>query len=139
MRKKIPISNMCLGGCMITSKAKINIIWNFFFTPSPLQRPSKWQNVDISLRGKQCIVLRTRTFFCVLAHCVNFILEIEIKIDEDCNLEADIGPCRSSMPRYFYNSKTGKCELFTYGGCSGNRNNFETARACEKKCILGPM
>ena len=24
---------MCLGGCMITSKAKINIFWNFFFTP----------------------------------------------------------------------------------------------------------
>ena len=25
--KKIPISNVCLGGCMITSKAKINVFW----------------------------------------------------------------------------------------------------------------
>jgi len=63
----------------------------------------------------------------------------EIKVDEVCNLEADIGPCRASMPRYFFNSKSGKCELFTYGGCSGNRNNFESASECEKKCLIGKL
>ena len=64
---------------------------------------------------------------------------LEIRVDEVCNLEADIGPCRASMPRYFFNSKSGKCELFTYGGCSGNRNNFESASECEKKCLIGKL
>ena len=31
--KKIPISNVCLGGCTITSKTKINIFWKKVFTP----------------------------------------------------------------------------------------------------------
>ena len=29
--EKIPLSNVCLGGCTITLKAKINISWNFLF------------------------------------------------------------------------------------------------------------
>ncbi len=45
--KKNPISNVCLGGCTITSKTKINF----------------------SLWGKQCILLPKWTFFRVLAHC----------------------------------------------------------------------
>ena len=40
-RKKNPISNVCLGGCTITSKTKIKILG------PPLQKISK--NVDISL------------------------------------------------------------------------------------------
>ena len=35
--KKIPISNVCLGGCMITSKTKSKVFWNFSSTPSLLQ------------------------------------------------------------------------------------------------------
>ena len=44
------------------------------------------------------------------------------------------GPCRAAFPRYFYNTTSGKCELFTYGGCQGNRNNFETVTECTKEC-----
>ena len=41
-----------------------------------------------------------------------------------CKLPKVVGPCRARFPRYFYNSATGDCEKFFYGGCRGNANNF---------------
>ena len=38
--EKIPISNVCLGGCTITSKTRNNVYWNFSFTPGSLRGPS---------------------------------------------------------------------------------------------------
>ena len=51
-----------------------------------------------------------------------------------CNLPKETGPCRASIRRYFYNKDTEECEQFTYGGCRGNENNFETKEACEETC-----
>ncbi|XP_006042660.3 trophoblast Kunitz domain protein 1-like isoform X1 [Bubalus bubalis] len=44
------------------------------------------------------------------------------------------GPCKDQMTRYFYNSKTGYCEPFVYGGCEGNKNNFQTLSDCIVTC-----
>eukprot|EP00054_Salpingoeca_dolichothecata_P028024 m.209432 g.209432 ORF g.209432 m.209432 type:complete len:1116 (-) comp26104_c0_seq3:129-3476(-) len=59
----------------------------------------------------------------------------------DCNAKCDIchqpqqaGDCKAALPRYYFNTKTEKCELFSYGGCGGNDNNFKTAQECEKQC-----
>ncbi|XP_075722820.1 papilin isoform X3 [Rhipicephalus microplus] len=51
-----------------------------------------------------------------------------------CYLPKEKGPCYGHFPRYYYNSTTGTCEQFIYGGCMGNANNFETLRKCERKC-----
>jgi len=55
-----------------------------------------------------------------------------------CSLPAKGGMCRASLPRWFFNEKTGECERFVYGGCGGNRNNFaskdECTEACRRKC-----
>ena len=51
-----------------------------------------------------------------------------------CLLPADPGPCRGYFPRYFYNSKTGECERFIYGGCKGNKNNFRKKEECYDVC-----
>jgi len=55
--------------------------------------------------------------------------------DDPCQLESDIGPCRASLARYFFNSQSGKCEMFVYGGCAGNRNNFESVDDCQKNML----
>lgn len=55
-------------------------------------------------------------------------------LDPLCYLPKEVGPCRARMPRYFYNKTTQKCELFYYGGCLCNRNNFWSLKKCRSKC-----
>lgn len=55
-------------------------------------------------------------------------------VDDVCSLPLAIGPCEAAFTRYYYNSKTGQCEEFIYGGCEGNENNFEKMRQCQKAC-----
>jgi hypothetical protein len=52
----------------------------------------------------------------------------------DCSQPKATGPCMASLPRFYYNSATKKCESFIYGGCQGNGNNFETKAQCETTC-----
>ncbi|KAL4435647.1 hypothetical protein ABPG77_002610 [Micractinium sp. CCAP 211/92] len=42
--------------------------------------------------------------------------------------------CMAYIPRFFYNSTSGKCEQFIYGGCGGNKNNFESVNDCQLAC-----
>ncbi|KAM4836238.1 tissue factor pathway inhibitor isoform 2-T2 [Thomomys bottae] len=51
-----------------------------------------------------------------------------------CFLEEDPGICRGYITRYFYNNQSEQCERFKYGGCLGNRNNFETLEECKSTC-----
>nr|CAB3262578.1 uncharacterized protein LOC100180559 [Phallusia mammillata] len=51
-----------------------------------------------------------------------------------CLLPRDSGPCRGRFPKYHFNQHTQACELFTYGGCEGNANNFETPAQCQQMC-----
>ncbi|XP_033009901.1 WAP four-disulfide core domain protein 3-like [Lacerta agilis] len=51
-----------------------------------------------------------------------------------CQLPPKTGPCLAAFQRYYYNPEEKKCVLFTYGGCQGNSNNFETKEACEAAC-----
>uniref|UniRef100_M0QSB1 Tissue factor pathway inhibitor n=1 Tax=Desmodus rotundus TaxID=9430 RepID=M0QSB1_DESRO len=51
-----------------------------------------------------------------------------------CLLEQDEGICRALLLRYFYNNESKHCELFFYGGCLGNKNNFQTEEECKNTC-----
>nr|P81547.1 RecName: Full=PI-actitoxin-Axm2a; Short=PI-AITX-Axm2a; AltName: Full=Kunitz-type protease inhibitor AXPI-I; Short=AXAPI [Anthopleura aff. xanthogrammica] len=55
-------------------------------------------------------------------------------VNEDCLLPKKVGPCRAAVPRFYYNSDSGKCEGFTYGGCHANANNFKTKDECKNAC-----
>ncbi|KAK5614019.1 hypothetical protein CRENBAI_012246 [Crenichthys baileyi] len=59
-----------------------------------------------------------------------------IIFDELCALKDEPGPCKAIKDRYFFNVNSGSCELFEYGGCGGNANNFETFEECEKACVF---
>ncbi|XP_050925886.1 LOW QUALITY PROTEIN: tissue factor pathway inhibitor a [Lates calcarifer] len=56
--------------------------------------------------------------------------------NELCALKDEPGPCKAIKDRFFFNVDTGRCELFEYGGCGGNANNFETLEACEEMCVV---
>ncbi|XP_078061235.1 amyloid beta precursor like protein 2 isoform X1 [Mustelus asterias] len=51
-----------------------------------------------------------------------------------CSQEAMTGPCRAMMPRWYFNNIRKKCVRFVYGGCGGNRNNFESEEYCMAVC-----
>lgn len=53
---------------------------------------------------------------------------------EACKAEPDTGPCFGMHQRYFYNSSSMSCQLFKYGGCLGNQNNFGNERECLQRC-----
>ncbi|KAK3578488.1 hypothetical protein CHS0354_007741 [Potamilus streckersoni] len=51
-----------------------------------------------------------------------------------CSLPSDPGPCRAIIPRFYFNTKTCRCESFIYGGCQGNGNNFPSMDECVSTC-----
>ncbi|KAL4712242.1 hypothetical protein ACJJTC_011103 [Scirpophaga incertulas] len=53
----------------------------------------------------------------------------------DCRSLLITGPCRAGLPRFGFNKNTGHCQSFTYGGCGGNNNNYDTLEECQKSCI----
>ncbi|XP_064560382.1 tissue factor pathway inhibitor 2 isoform X2 [Zonotrichia leucophrys gambelii] len=54
-----------------------------------------------------------------------------------CYSPKDEGLCSSSVPRYYYDSKTKSCKEFRYTGCGGNANNFVTEKDCYNVCRNG--
>jgi hypothetical protein len=51
-----------------------------------------------------------------------------------CAAPKKVGPCRAAIVRYFWNTSTGTCDRFSWGGCQANGNNFATRAACRRKC-----
>ncbi|XYH96550.1 BPTI/Kunitz domain-containing protein [Sorangium sp. So ce1128] len=54
-----------------------------------------------------------------------------------CKLPQEIGDCDAAIPSYWHNPSNGVCEPFTYGGCGGNENRFESLAACQQACQGG--
>uniref|UniRef100_A0A8C8A9R1 BPTI/Kunitz inhibitor domain-containing protein n=1 Tax=Otus sunia TaxID=257818 RepID=A0A8C8A9R1_9STRI len=51
-----------------------------------------------------------------------------------CYLPSVCGSCKALFRRFFFNASSQQCEEFIYGGCGGNRNNFETKGECSQAC-----
>ncbi|KAJ8704586.1 hypothetical protein PYW07_011774 [Mythimna separata] len=69
--------------------------------------------------------------FCFL---VLFAAVVYAAINPICLEPTDPGRCMFRIPRYTYNSTTGRCERFTWRGCGGNSNNFVTMANCSETC-----
>ncbi|XP_036414454.1 LOW QUALITY PROTEIN: collagen, type XXVIII, alpha 1b [Colossoma macropomum] len=54
-----------------------------------------------------------------------------------CLQPLDPGPCRDYVVKWYYDPKANSCAQFWFGGCRGNRNQFETQESCRKACVIG--
>ncbi|KFD51135.1 hypothetical protein M514_08035 [Trichuris suis] len=68
------------------------------------------------------------------SRCVSGIQSVGIQVPDACAQEKDSGPCEGYNVRFYYNGRSMRCELFVYGGCGGNSNNFESKEACDETC-----
>uniref|UniRef100_A0A671Q4N3 Amyloid-beta A4 protein n=1 Tax=Sinocyclocheilus anshuiensis TaxID=1608454 RepID=A0A671Q4N3_9TELE len=59
---------------------------------------------------------------------------VEEVVREVCFASAETGPCRAMLPRWYFVREEGRCAPFIYGGCGGNRNNFESEEYCLSVC-----
>lgn len=84
--------------------------------------------------------LGNKNNFCSLQAC-QMKCPVDVQAEKDrssmnevCRLREEPGPCRAAFPRFFFDTNTGQCRLFIYGGCQGNKNNFRSLQACRMKC-----
>ncbi|XP_060716890.1 amyloid beta (A4) precursor protein a [Tachysurus vachellii] len=59
---------------------------------------------------------------------------VEEVVREVCWANAETGPCRAMLPRWYFVKEEGRCAPFIYGGCGGNRNNFVSEEYCLSVC-----
>ncbi|KAJ3584396.1 hypothetical protein NHX12_014891, partial [Muraenolepis orangiensis] len=59
---------------------------------------------------------------------------IEEVVREVCLASAETGPCRAMLSRWYFDREEGRCAQFIYGGCGGNRNNFDSEEYCLSVC-----
>ena len=59
----------------------------------------------------------------------------EENVDEICAIPRDPGSCKGHLEHFYYNIVSEGCEPFTYSGCEGNKNNFDSMQACTDFCI----
>uniref|UniRef100_A0A673C5K2 BPTI/Kunitz inhibitor domain-containing protein n=1 Tax=Sphaeramia orbicularis TaxID=375764 RepID=A0A673C5K2_9TELE len=59
-----------------------------------------------------------------------------LKENKNCMVTSDPGPCRAAFPAFYYDHKTSTCRSFTYGGCRGNKNRYNTMEECTNRCRL---
>ena len=45
------------------------------------------------------------------------------------------GTCTGNVERWFFDKSSKQCEMFHYGGCQGNTNNFLTSDDCDSTCV----
>ncbi|XP_012689577.2 protein AMBP-like [Clupea harengus] len=53
---------------------------------------------------------------------------------EVCEAAPDSGPCFGMSQRFHYNTSLKACQVFNFGGCLGNQNNFVTEKECLQSC-----
>ncbi|XP_031572467.1 U-actitoxin-Avd3n-like [Actinia tenebrosa] len=78
---------------------------------------------------------KTASTLMVFLVCLFLVADVSYGIDSICLLPKVVGRCRARFHRFYYDSKTRRCEGFIYGGCGGNANNFSTMKECLETCL----
>ncbi|XP_045300406.1 eppin-like [Leopardus geoffroyi] len=89
--------------------------------------PCSFKEIDHCGRKKRC----SGKMKCCKFNCAKKCVDP----DEDvCSLPKEVGLCQALIPRWWYNKETKRCSKFTYGGCAGNNNNFQSEAVCRSIC-----
>uniref|UniRef100_A0A3Q1D805 Amyloid-beta A4 protein n=1 Tax=Amphiprion ocellaris TaxID=80972 RepID=A0A3Q1D805_AMPOC len=51
-----------------------------------------------------------------------------------CWAQAESGPCHAMLERWYFVPEQARCAPFLFGGCGGNRNNFDSEEYCLAVC-----
>ncbi|XP_065054572.1 uncharacterized protein LOC135683288 isoform X1 [Rhopilema esculentum] len=51
-----------------------------------------------------------------------------------CEYPKAKGPCGARITRWYYNARLQICNSFIWGGCFGNKNNYQSYESCMEKC-----
>uniref|UniRef100_A0A8C1NIB6 BPTI/Kunitz inhibitor domain-containing protein n=1 Tax=Cyprinus carpio TaxID=7962 RepID=A0A8C1NIB6_CYPCA len=54
---------------------------------------------------------------------------------EGCLQTLDPGPCQEYVVKWYFDPKANSCAQFWFGGCQGNKNQFDSQEACRKSCV----
>jgi Kunitz/Bovine pancreatic trypsin inhibitor domain len=52
----------------------------------------------------------------------------------ECTLAPEVGDCDAAFQNFYFDVEQGECLPFTYGGCGGNANRYDTLEACVASC-----
>lgn len=63
------------------------------------------------------------------------LIQDDFTADERCLQPLDPGPCRDYVVKWYFDPKANSCAQFWFGGCQGNKNQFDTQLACRKSCV----
>lgn len=50
-------------------------------------------------------------------------------------MNRESGPCADPITQWYFDAQTAQCMQFTYGGCRGNGNRFNSRKLCEQRCL----
>ena len=69
---------------------------------------------------------------------IDFLYSFVINLKDVCKLPLinSFTQCQLNVTRFYYDFKSSTCKKFTYSGCFGNANNFETIEECENRCQI---
>lgn len=63
-------------------------------------------------------------------------VRVVVVVSAVCILPEERGPCNVPIVKWRYNHNLGLCQSFTFGGCEGNDNKFDTRKECEGFCSV---
>jgi Kunitz/Bovine pancreatic trypsin inhibitor domain len=93
---------------------------------------SSLEDFNITTR---CIAKQVFFFpFSFCFHQFSLLAETDRFDGDICSLPIAIGSCDDSVERWYWDQVTLSCERFSYSGCDGNENNFETRDDCSSIC-----
>ncbi|XP_005392479.1 PREDICTED: eppin [Chinchilla lanigera] len=92
-----------------------------------IREQCEFKERDLCAKNSQCQDNKK----CCVFSCGRKCLDLQ---EDVCSLPKETGLCMAAFRRWWYNKENNTCDIFIYGGCQGNNNNFQTKSICQSFC-----